>query len=434
MKLKSKFLLYSSLIHITLIFLLFLLLKIDRYIFIIGEVLVICSIGVSIWLYRSISEPFKLISAGIESIKDKDFNTRLIKVGHPEMDELIDVYNQMIDQLREERIKQSEKNYFLSKLIEASPSGIIMLDSENKIASMNVAAAKLPGFNLTLKGQNLADLQGKLPHELNKLQDGTSEILSINGSQIYKCQKAHFVDRGFSHYFIMIEELSEEIYAKEKGAYEKVIRMMSHETNNSIGAINSILTTVINYKDQLQEKYQDDYQNALSVAINRNKALSSIMSNFANVVKIPEPIKERTDLHKLLKTVQVLMDAQAKNKTIEWEWQLEAPESIVDIDVQQIELVLINVIKNSIEAIEKSGIIILRTSNSPISLSILDNGAGISNEVNKQLFSAFFSTKKNGQGIGLTLTREILYNHGIQFSLESSNGWTEFKLDFAASH
>ena len=430
MKLKSKFLLYSSLIHLTLIFLLFLLLEINKYVFVVGEILVIGSIGVSIWLYRSISEPFRLISSGIESIKDKDFNTRLIKVGHPEMDELINVYNQMIDQLREERIKQSEKNYFLYKLIEASPSGIIMLDEENKIASMNLAASRLPGFNVNLTGHNLQSLEGILAHELTNLQDGTSEILTINGSQIYKCQKAHFVDRGYSHYFIMIEELSDEIYKKEKSAYEKVIRMMSHETNNSIGAINSILTTVINYKGQLQQKYQEDYENALSVAINRNKALSSIMSNFANVVKIPEPIKERTDIHKLLKTVQVLMDAQAKDKTIEWEWQLEASECFVEIDVQQIELVLINVIKNSIEAIEKSGIIILRTSSSPLSLSILDNGTGISKEVNKQLFSAFFSTKKNGQGIGLTLTREILYNHGIQFSLESNGGWTEFRLVF----
>jgi signal transduction histidine kinase len=154
------------------------------------------------------------------------------------------------------------------------------------------------------------------------------------------------------------------------------------------------------------------------------------MSNFANVVKIPEPIKEQTDIHKLLKTVQVLMDAQAKDKTIEWEWQLAESECFVEIDVQQIELVLINVIKNSIEAIEKSGTIILRTSTSPPTLSILDNGAGISKEVNKQLFSAFFSTKKNGQGIGLTLTREILYNHGAQFSLDTADNWTQFKITF----
>ncbi|SKB49445.1 sensor histidine kinase [Daejeonella lutea] len=430
MKLRSKFLLYSSLTHLTLIFLLFLLLEVNKYLFILGEILVLCSIGVSIWLYRSISEPFKLISSGIESIKDKDFTTRLIHVGHPEMDELIDVYNQMIDQLREERIKQSEKNYFLSKLIEASPSAIIMLDSENKIASMNPAAATLPGFEANFIGQKLDKLSGTLASELNNLQDGKSEILTINGTQIYKCQKAYFVDRGFSHYFIMIEELSDEIYKKEKSAFEKVIRMMSHETNNSIGAINSILSTILTYKSQLEEKYRDDYDNALTVAINRNKALSTVMSNFADVVKIPEPIRESIDVHSLLKTVQVLMDAQAKDKVINWEWQLESKSLIVEIDVQQIELVLINVIKNAIEAIQSTGTIILRTSSSPRSLSILDNGHGISREVSKQLFSAFFSTKKNGQGVGLTLTREVLYNHGMEFSLESRGGWTEFKISF----
>jgi two-component system nitrogen regulation sensor histidine kinase NtrY len=430
MKLKNKFILFSVIIHLVFIFLL-LNLPGKTYIFILGELLILFSFILSIWLYRGISQPSKLISAGIEAIKDQDFNTRLAKTGHSEMDKLIGIYNQMIDQLREERIKQSEKHHTLDKLIQASPSGIVMLDENNRISSINKAAVgMLDAKAADLKGFMLQDIAGQLAGEIGKLENGKAEVINLNGSTVYKCQKAHFVDLGYSHYFIMIETLNDEIYKKEKNAYDKVIRIMSHETNNSIGAINSILSTIINFKDQLLLENREDYENALNVAINRNKALSNIMSNFAQVLKIPEPVKESTDLHALLRTVKMLMNSASRKKGIIWEWQLCTEDHFVFMDVQQIEQVVINIIKNSIEAVKNKGKVIIRTTSSPLSVSILDNGCGLSKEVNKQIFSPFFSTKKNGQGVGLTVVREILIKHNFVFSLESKDGWTEFYIRF----
>ena len=201
---------------------------------------------------------------------------------------------------------------------------------------------------------------------------------------------------------------------------------MSHETNNSIGAINSILNTFLRYKNQLEPAFRADYQNGLSVAVDRNTALSNIMSNFAKVVKLPEPVKEETDLHEVLRSVQILMEAEGKNKQIEWTWQLDNRHYPVLMDVEQMQQVLINILKNSIEALGDNGKIIISTATYPLSISIKDNGSGISKNVSQKLFTPFFSTKSNGQGIGLTIIREILQNHGFKFSVETKGGWTEF--------
>ena len=298
MKLRNKFILFIVLMHLFLILLLINLPAEKRYIFVAGEILLALSLACSVWLYRGIRQPSQLISSGIEAIKDQDFNSRLVLTGHPEMDELIEVYNQMIDQLREERIKQSEKNHVLDKLIQASPAGIIMLGENNQINTLNHAASQMMQVDISgSKGIALTEISSQLAQEIAKLGNGESSMITINGSSIYKCQKAHFVDLGYSHHFILIEQLNDEIYKKEKSAYEKVIRIMSHETNNSIGAINSILSTVIQFRDQLHPSNRIDYENALNVAINRNKALTEVISNFAEVVKLPEPQMQKYDMN-----------------------------------------------------------------------------------------------------------------------------------------
>jgi len=347
------------------------------------------------------------------------------------MDQLIEVYNRMIDQLREERVKQREQHFFLQHLIESSPSGIIILDFDEIITQINPAAESFLGLKIDyIIGKTFDKLPGKLPLELNKLQSGSSEVIPISGMKTFKCQKASFVDRGFNHHFILIEELTDELLKSERKAYEKVIRMMSHELNNSLGAVNSILNTCLTFKDQLQKKDKRSYEEALNVAIERNTHLNRFMENFANVVRIPSPKKIETDLHELLKNVGKFIFADIKKRNIKLHWQLDSQPLMVKLDKQQMEQVLVNIFKNALEAIEKNGeITIITTPNKQ--LIIRDNGKGISEDIQQKLFTPFFSTKKNGQGIGLTVTREILLNHGFKFSLETNEkGETEFGVEF----
>src|SRR5690606_36146189 len=219
------FILFTLIIHVTLLLLAIQLLPDKKLLFVGTEAFILISIGISIHLYRSFLKPLNLIAMGVESIKDKDFSAKFIKTGQHEMDQLINVYSQMIDQLRDDRAKQQEQHFFLSKLIQASPSGIIVLDFEDRIKDINPAALHLFRTQReNILAQSLKGLPGRLSGEMAQLQSGASKIIKINGIKTYKCQKSHFMDKGFRHHFILIEELTQEMLSTEKKAYEKVIR------------------------------------------------------------------------------------------------------------------------------------------------------------------------------------------------------------------
>jgi signal transduction histidine kinase len=192
------------------------------------------------------------------------------------------------------------------------------------------------------------------------------------------------------------------------------------------------LDSARHYKDQLRSEDTADFDNALRVAIDRNLRLNRFMANFADVVRIPPPVKETCDLHDLLRSTQTLMGPDCARRNIDWCWEPAPGPLMVTIDVQQMEQVLVNIIKNSLEAIGENGRITVQTTSAPSRmLRIIDTGKGIPPEQRGQLFAPFFSTKRDGQGIGLTLIREILINHGFHFNLESTGvGHTEFWIEF----
>ncbi len=394
------------------------------------EVLIIVSFGLSIKIFKDFIRPLDIISSGIESIKDKDFSTKFLKIGHSELDNLIEVYNKMIEQLRIERTKQEEQNLFLAKLIEASPSGIIILDLDEKIYEINNSALKILNSQKTdLLKNKLEKTQIHFLKVISQLAQDESKVLKLDGSRSFKVQKSQFLDRGFPRTFILIEELSKEIHATEKQSFEKVIRMMSHEINNSIGAVNSILESILDFKSEISVENREDFSNALEVSIERNSHLNSFMKNFAEVVKIPIPNKEKINLNEFISDIQKTMKVFCQQKNIELSTEIEQNEVFIFADKLQIEQVLVNAIKNSVESISENGAILLKVNQN--SLTIQDNGKGIPHEIENSIFTPFFSSKKNGQGIGLTISREILSNHKFNFSLKTlPNGLTEFRINF----
>lgn len=433
MSLKAKFILFVVFIHLLIIFFLFQLKDKPTWIYLLFELLILLTVVIAFRLYKGLFRPLNLITSGIKSIQDKEFNVRFVRTKQKDMDRLIDVYNQMVDQLREERTKQREQHYFLQHLIEASPNGIILLDFDNNVTSINPAALGLLKIDENaVIGKPLHSLEGSLLKDLSTLREGEWKILKPSGILAFRCHKAHFMDRGFRHHFILIEEISEEILKSEKKTYEKVIRLMSHEINNSIGALNSILHSCLNYKNQLSEADREDYESAMKAAVHRSESLQRFVSSIADVVRVPPPLREECDLHGLLREIHTLMSAEAEKRNIGWDWQLHGGAFTVRIDVQQMEQVLVNVIKNAMEAIDEDGSITVITRESPAkTLVIRDDGKGIPAEVQSHIFTPFFSTKKDGKGIGLTLIREILMGHGFGFSLETGEGgFTDFRIEF----
>lgn len=423
---RTKYICYIAILHLVLVLLVYKLLFEDKLLFIGSEVFLLLSAGASIALYHNFMQPIQFVKSGIEAIKDKDFSIKFVPTGKGEVDVLIEVYNLMIDQLREERIKLNEQHFFLEKLIEASPISIIILDYDDRIESLNSKAKiQFSDSNILLTGRKLDETGHALLEEFVGMQDGDARMVKTNGIVTLKAQRSHFMDRGFRRSFLMIEELTNEILESEKNAYGKVIRMMAHEVNNTLGATDSILQTT---NQMLPESQYKEVKEALQIASDRNQRLTRFMRNFADVVRLPAPVRVETDMVKLIKDVAVFMEHSAAGRGIKIGYDLSGTPVYRSVDRGQIEQVSVNVIKNAIEACENGDKIDVEVSESRIVFR--NNGKPIDSEVNVQLFNPFFSTKPDGQGIGLTLTREILANHGFTFSLRTNaDGWTEFVIE-----
>jgi len=423
---KSKYIVYILVLHLVLIWLVYKILFQDKIVFIASEIFLLISIAASIRIYQNFMKPNEFVKSGIEAIKDKDFTIKFVPTGTGEVDSLIEVYNLMIDQLREERTKLNEQHFFLEKLIAASPISIIILDFDERIESLNAKA--IERFKLdsnAFKGKKLADTNLPLIVELANVQDGESRIIKTNSVETFKVQRSHFMDKGFRRSFLMIEELTSEMYESEKKAYGKVIRMMAHEVNNTLGATDSIFQTTRSY---LVSEEFFDLKEALRVASERNMQLTRFMRNFADVVRLPSPNKEHTNLSQLIKGVVVFMQSYAVENGVKLQTE-SMNEIFVEVDSGQMEQVLVNVIKNAIQSCDRGNVVNLVISDHQ--LVIRNNGKPISQLESSQLFNPFYSSKPDGQGIGLTLSREILLNHGFDFSLKTNeDGWTEFVILF----
>jgi two-component system nitrogen regulation sensor histidine kinase NtrY len=432
MKLRTKYLLFVIILHLVALVLSFFIFRKDQLIFIASEVLILISVYISWQLFNELIQPLNMLMQGVEAIKDKDFNVKFVETGKYEMDQLISIYNHMIDELRKERTKQEEQHFFLEKLINTSPTGIVVLDFEDHIQQANPKAVDLLGISeAEIKNKSIKEIEHPITQQIKQLQSGESKTITLPGAITYKIQKSHFVDRGFPRHFIMIEELTAEILAAEKKAYGKVIRMMAHEVNNTVGPVNSILQSALNNNELWNNDTDNILPNALQVAMDRNQNLNLFMRNFADVVRLPEPKKKVFDLHQLLGSISRLMELRVKEKQIRFEYFRGDAPFYISADEQQLEQVLINVIKNATEAIGSKGLITFKTDSKKRKLTITDTGSGISPDIADNLFSPFYSTKKDGQGIGLTLVREILLNHGFEFSLKTvAEKQTEFVIRF----
>ncbi|HRN57552.1 MAG TPA: ATP-binding protein [Agriterribacter sp.] len=431
MKARTKYILFVVILHLIAVALTWFIFQ-NKVFFIVAEVFIIISIVLSWQLYRQLIQPLKLLMEGTQAIKDRDFNVKFLPTGKHEIDELIAVYNQMMDELRRERTRQEQQHFFLEKLIHTSPTGIIILDFDERIHDINPRALQLmQAERAQLLSKSVYEISHPVIVQLRDLQAGGSKTFTFNNTATYKIQKSSFVDRGFPRHFIMIEELTAEILAAEKKAYGKVIRMMAHEVNNSIGSVNSIIQSTV-ISDTLWENGEHaSLKDALQVAMDRNYNLNVFMRNFADLVRLPNPRKKNINLPEMIRSIIKLMEMKAGEKNIQFIYDVPDDAFYITADPQQMEQVLINIVKNAVEAIATEGYISFNINRYKRELTVANNGKEITEAEAAQLFSPFFSTKKDGQGIGLTLVKEVLLNHDFGLSLKTvAEGLTEFRIRF----
>lgn len=406
----------------------------EVYLLVMSEAFVLCSLVYLLYFYRKVAKPLNNIANGMDLLREQDFSSRLKPVGQLESDRVVEVFNRMMEQLKEERLRLREQNQFLDLLIEVSPMGVVVLDFDQRVTMLNKAASRF--LNILdephLMGTKLENINTPLAEEIQRIPEGKTETVRLSDAMIYRCSRLSFIDRGFAHPFILIESLTSEVVKAEKKAYEKVIRMIAHEVNNTVGGVTSALDTVKSMLADMEDGAE--LTEVMTVCIERSMSMSRFITNFANVVKIPEPQLQPVPLNDVVSNCRVFMESLVKDKQIDFCYDFCKENPVVNLDQVLFEQVLINIAKNAVESIETSGTVVIRTSASSPMLEIADNGAPISRDVETKLFTPFFSTKPNGQGIGLLFIREVLDRNKCSFSLRTySDGWTKFQITFVGS-
>lgn len=376
---------------------------------------------------HNVMRPLRSIANGIDLLRAQDFSSRLSPVGQREADRIVDMFNGMMASLKQERLKLREQNHFLDLLIEVSPMGIVTLDDDGRISGANRAAARFLDFDTAkeMAGLTPADIRSTLGNVLVSLKDREVKVVRLNDSMVYRCSRLSFMESGISHPFYLIEKLTDEVMKAERKSYEKVIRMMAHEVNNSLAGIISVMDTAA------EEVDDPDLSEAIEACKIRCSDMGSFITKFASAVKIPEPTRTNVDLIDLLRKRATLFESICSATGSRLRMSLPDKEVTVFIDPVLMEQVITNIIKNAAESAGKGGKVDVDIESPGTTLVITDNGPGISAEAAEMLFTPFFTTKESGHGLGLLLVSEVLNSHGCRFSLETSpDSLTRFRIRF----
>lgn len=379
-------------------------------------------------LFRGSYLPQNAVARGLELIQAQDYNNRLVKVGEPNSDRIVALFNSLIDKLRAERLQNREQESLLKLLIEASPMGVVMLDFDNQVTMANKSFLKI--FNITnlseIEGKKINEIKGDLISQMIKVELGKSEIIKKGNYQIYRVYHLNFIQEGFKREFFLLESLTEEIMKAERAGYEKVIRTISHEVNNTMGGVRSILDTI---RDHTED---EEIKEILESCSRRCDKMCDFIREYAEVVKLPNPILKPLDLEKEIYSMLPFLRQMSK-EGITFTFKDNADDAIIRGDSAMIQQAIVNIVKNALDNIEDEGFIEINTNNEDgrLKLSIANNGLPISEDVSSKLFTPFFTTKKDGKGIGLMLVREVLMRHKGEYSLYTDqSGITRFEVWF----
>lgn len=385
-------------------------------------------VGLVVVFHRKVTRPLRAIANGFYMLREQDFTNHLAHVGDKEADQVVDFFNGMMRSLKLERRKLREQDYLLTLLIDVSPMGIIILEEDGTMKGGNRAAADFLGFSSPeeMKAKRLTYNGGGLESILSGLSDREVRVVRLNDSMVYRCSRLTFMESGKKHPFILIEKLTDEVMKAERKSYEKVIRMMAHEVNNSLAGMITVIGTAA------EETDDPDMAEALEVCGRRCRDMGAFITKFASAVKIPEPVRIVTDIADKLRSWQPTLESICSVNGVKFTMSVPDEEVRVTIDSVQIEQALINIVKNGAESAGTGGEVSLTLDVKGPTILITDNGPGISPKAAGMLFVPFFTTKPAGHGFGLLLVSEVLNSHQCKFSLETgSDGLTRFMIRFA---
>lgn len=440
MTLRWRLTAYLALLHLALFGLTVVFLRHRLPIFIGIELALIASFALGLKLIRDVLRPLEYTARFRDLLQEQDYAARLTDSTQPELDELVILFNTMLATLYRERLEMGEQRGFLDSLLEATPSSVIVFDFEDKVSLMNASAHALPGL-FNAQGKALDELgDDGLPRELAALPLNESRLLTDREGRRYRGQRGRFFDRGFARHFLIVDELTDELESSERAAYDKLIRVLAHEVNNTVAATGSVLESLLYYKPQLAPRDGEDFSTAIVAVKRRNVSLGDFLERFTRVIKMPEPELRPASLGDMMDDILWLNREHCKQRGIAIGWVRRDDIGPLHFDRQLMEQALINIVKNAVEAAEATQLETGKAAHVSCSLSadadavrltIIDSGDRLGQAPARQLFTPFFTTKKGGQGIGLMFVREVLVRHGFPYRLAASGGGeTRFEICF----
>ena len=375
----------------------------------------------SMWLTRKLSDSLQALEIGLLNFKDNDFSVSLHPYGEPQLDSLVALYNQASAKLRSERQFIYQRELMLDKVIQNTPNVMLLIDDYQRIIYANGAARHLFNQGANIEGMLLAELIIMLPDALqtalNSEQEGLFSMGDNKGDNdedidTWHISRGRFSQNNQQHHLILLKQLTKELNRQEVAVWKKVIRLISHELNNSVAPIASMVNSG---KFLTQHIDNSKLQLIFDTIENRTTHLSQFISHYAQFAKLPLPKKELVNWDTLMSQ----LSQQYPFKLLS-----SLPNDPIKLDSVQLEQVLINLLKNAHESgseVQDVSVIFEEVAYPVAGLFIVinDKGLGMSSEVLSQALLPFYSTKQSGTGIGLPLCREIIEAHGGRISMQN---------------
>jgi two-component system, NtrC family, nitrogen regulation sensor histidine kinase NtrY len=409
----------------------------------------IVSVVQVILLVRYVEETNKKLIRFFDSIEFSDFTATFSQPAKGKsFDELSKKFNEVIEHFRASTKEREEHYNYLHTVVEHISIGIIVFRKNGTVDLVNNSFRKL------LRIQNLKEIS-----ELKKVDEQLAEtIVSLKSGN--SCMKKLFVGnellqlsvyatefrmRGEEYMLVSVQNIHNELEEKEIESWQKLTRVLTHEIMNSITPISSLASSVNEMVtaddgnprkiDELDEDALANIQSALNTIEKRSGGLLNFVDIYRNLTRVPKPNFRHFQVRELFNRVASLFQVEFDKKGIRLECQLFPEQITLTADPDLIEQVLINLVLNSIYALRetKSPVIkfIAATDNGSTYIQVIDNGSGITEDLMDKIFIPFFTSRKDGSGIGLSLSRQILHLHKGSIYVRSTPGLeTIFTLAF----
>ena len=365
---------------------------------------------------RNLNRGLNSLEGGLLNFRDGDFSISLALDRKDQLGELAALYNEVGEILRRERAHIHQRELLLDTVIQSSPLALLLIDHSDHIIYANTSARHLLHDGKALQGHLLQQIYPHCPPELaqaiEQKQDGLTSYLDKEDSHTLHISNSTFVLNSQKHRLILLREMTRELTRAEVQVWKKVIRLISHELNNSLAPISSMAHS----GKLLSEKmHSQQLAGVFDVIADRCRHLTDFTQGYARFAKLPAPSAEEVSWRKLVERLQPLQPFSLRG---------ELPARPGYFDPAQLEQALLNLLKNAAESgsPEKEITLQIETDAHGQLLTVSDRGNGMSDNVLQQALLPFYSTKPQGVGLGLALCREIADAHGGQVRLHNRHG------------